>query len=204
MVTYLTDHSDWLISALRLLIFFKIIAHHPIFRKTCVDTYAPTPLQKGGSLFGISSGRVSSFTVKKIRCFFSPLFWRGVGGDLLFIAHPNAHKKPPPVFTRAVHFSTDVAVKKVGRTPYLAFRPTTKNRLPFVQRKANPPALRAPPSKRGKTIKSLFFSIFRPLWRGKPKRSGGRGRAKRGGLLFAPQKKPPLRFHTKGRFSFYN
>ena len=60
----------------------------------------PTPLQKGGSVFGISSGRVSSFTVKKSGVFFSPPFLKGGGGDLLFITHPNAHKKTTPAFPR--------------------------------------------------------------------------------------------------------
>ena len=58
----------------------------------------PTPLQKGGSVFGISSGRVSSFTVKKSGVFFSPPFLKGGGGDLLFITPPNAHKKTAPAF----------------------------------------------------------------------------------------------------------
>jgi hypothetical protein len=43
----------------------------------------PTPLQKGGSVFGISSGHVSSFTVKKSGAF-SPPFLKGGWGDLLF------------------------------------------------------------------------------------------------------------------------
>jgi hypothetical protein len=48
----------------------------------------PTPLQKGGSVFGISSGRVSSFTVKKSGAF-SPPFLKGGGGDFLFITPLN-------------------------------------------------------------------------------------------------------------------
>ena len=78
--------------------------------RPCVSTRAvnfpheskspPTPLQKGGSVFGISSGRVSSFTVKKSGVFFSPPFLKGGGGDLLFITHPNAHKKTTPAFPR--------------------------------------------------------------------------------------------------------
>ena len=80
MVTYLTDHSDWLISALRLLIFFKIIAHHPIFRKTCVDTYAPTPLQKGGAYLGFLADVCHRLPLKNQVLFLTPFLKGGWGG----------------------------------------------------------------------------------------------------------------------------
>jgi hypothetical protein len=55
----------------------------------------PPPLQKGGSVFGISSGHVSSFTVKKSGAF-SPPFLKGGGGDFLFITPLNAQQKTAP------------------------------------------------------------------------------------------------------------
>jgi hypothetical protein len=53
------------------------------------------PLQKGGSLFGISSGRVSSFTVKKSGAF-SPPFLKG-GGGICFSSHTQTPTKKPPL-----------------------------------------------------------------------------------------------------------
>ena len=41
-------------------------------------------LQKGGSVFGISSGRVSSFTVKKSGVFFLPPLFEGGRGGFAF------------------------------------------------------------------------------------------------------------------------
>jgi hypothetical protein len=55
------------------------------------------PSKRGGSVFGISSGHVSSFTVKKSGAFFSP-FLKGVGGDLLFTT-TWATKKSTSAFT---------------------------------------------------------------------------------------------------------
>jgi hypothetical protein len=51
----------------------------------------PTPLQKGGSLFGISSGRVSSFTVKKSGAF-SPPFLKGGWGGIFFLPRHGQQK----------------------------------------------------------------------------------------------------------------
>jgi hypothetical protein len=65
----------------------------------------PTPLQKGGSVFGISSGHVSSFTVKKSGAFSPPFLKGGAGGDLLFITPPNAHKKTAPALPQGRFFS---------------------------------------------------------------------------------------------------
>ena len=118
--------------------------------RPCVSTRAvnfpheskspPTPLQKGGSVFGISSGRVSSFTVKKSGVFFSPPFLKGGGGDLLFITHPNAHKKNRPCVSQGRFIFQPTLLSRRSAEqhcpPYLAFR-----------MKANPPP--NPPSKRG-------------------------------------------------------
>ena len=43
----------------------------------------PNPPSKRGGLFGISSGRISSSTIKKIRCF-SPPFLKGGWGGFAF------------------------------------------------------------------------------------------------------------------------
>jgi hypothetical protein len=55
----------------------------------------PTPLQKGGSVFGISSGHVSSFTVKKSGAFSPPFLKGGAGGICFSSHHPTPNKKPP-------------------------------------------------------------------------------------------------------------
>ena len=62
----------------------------------------PPPFKKGGGLFGISSERVSSFTVKKIRCFFSPLFEGGRGGFAFHRTPKRPTKNRPCVATRTV------------------------------------------------------------------------------------------------------
>jgi hypothetical protein len=56
------------------------------------------------SYFCIIEERVLPEGYKKIRCFFSPLFEGGRGGDLLFIAPPNAHKKTAPAFPQGRSF----------------------------------------------------------------------------------------------------
>jgi hypothetical protein len=57
----------------------------------------PTPLQKGGSVFGISSGHVSSFTVKKSGAF-SPPFLKGGGGGFAFHHTTQRPIKNAPAF----------------------------------------------------------------------------------------------------------
>ena len=51
-----------------------------------------SPLQKGGSVFGISSGHVSSFTVKKSGAFSPPPLFEGGRGGFAFY-HDMGNKK---------------------------------------------------------------------------------------------------------------
>ena len=73
----------------------------PIKNRPCVATRTvmvnfqyeskSPPLQKGGSVFGISSGHVSSFTVKKSGAF-SPPFLKGGGGGICFLPRHGQQK----------------------------------------------------------------------------------------------------------------
>jgi hypothetical protein len=72
------------------------------------------PFKKGGGLFGISSGRVSSFTVKKVRCFFSPLFEGGRGGFAFHRTPKRPTKNRPCVCHNDGLFSQSKRTRRSG------------------------------------------------------------------------------------------
>ena len=135
----------------------------------------------------------------KNQVFFSPppLFEGGRGGFAFHHTPKRPQKKSPLRFPRAVHFSTDVAVKKVGRT--------TLPTLPgFPHESKSPPP--TPLQKGGAYLGFLVDVCHRLLLKksgafSHPFFEGGLG-----GICFSshhqtPIKKPPLRFHKDGLFS---
>jgi hypothetical protein len=67
------------------------------------------PFKKGGDYLGFLADVFHRLLLKKSGAF-SPPFLKGGGGDLLFIAHPNAQQKTAPASATTTVFSLNQSV----------------------------------------------------------------------------------------------